>query len=325
MGVTGRSLHAGSARRTPTSLPGTPNGEAIAPGPGSLEVVPIPSETTIGAVVLTVRRLEPAREFYERVVGLRTLASEPGVARLGSEGGPALVELVGDPDAPPRPSGATGLFHQAFLVPERVDLASALRRVVDAGWRLSGASDHLVSEALYLDDPEGNGIEIYWDRARETWQADERGIRMATLPLDLRALVEEELRGGDGAVPAEVTQGTRIGHVHLNVADLAEAEAFYVGVLGFEVTVRGYPGALFVSAGGYHHHIGLNTWLGEGAPPSPPGSAGLREFEVVLPDRLGVEEVGERLISAGEEVERSGGEIAARDPSGNRVVLRSAT
>ncbi len=286
----------------------------------------IDPRTSLGSVALTVRDLAATREFYERVVGLRTIESEPGAARLGVAGGPPLVELIADPDAPLRPQGATGLFHQAFLVPTRAELAHAVRRMTEAGWRLAGASDHLVSEALYLDDPEGNGIEIYRDRPRETWQSDEQGIRMATLPLDLRGLMEEELRGAQGGTAhAEMGRGTHIGHVHLNVSHLSAAEAFYSDLLGFEVTVRGYPGALFASAGGYHHHIGLNTWLGEGAPASPPGAVGLRSFEVVVPDASEVDHIRECLIGAGVEVEQAGGDaISAGDPSGNRVVLRPA-
>lgn len=283
----------------------------------------IPRDTSLGRVLLTVRDLAGAREFYERVVGLRTIESEPGRALLGAgEAGPPLVELVGDPDAPPRPQGTTGLFHHALLVPTRGDLALALRRVAEGGWRLSGASDHLVSEALYLDDPEGNGIEIYRDRPRERWAADERGIRMATLPLDLRSL-EDEQPATSGAARAEMPQGTTVGHVHLNVADLASSEAFYSGLLGFEVTVRGYPGALFVSAGGYHHHVGLNTWAGVGAPPPPSGAAGLRAFEIVLPGGA-LDQVRERLIAAGAAVEPWGRDLSMRDPSGNHVVLREA-
>ena len=192
-----------------------------------------------------------------------------------------VVELVGDPDAPPRPRGTSGLFHLAILVPGRPDLARALQRVAEAGWRLTGASDHLVSEALYLSDPEGNGIELYRDRPREQWPVRDGVLQMDTLPLDLDGVLGE-LRREDAS--AGMPPGTRIGHVHLNVGDLAAAEAFYSGALGFDVTVRGYPGALFVSAGGYHHHLGLNTWAGEGVPPPPSGSRGLREFEIVLPN-----------------------------------------
>jgi catechol 2,3-dioxygenase len=276
-------------------------------------------DTRVGAVRLRVADVDRVAGFYERAIGLRAIERTAELARLGA-GGDALVELVAAPGAPPRPPGTTGLFHLAILVPSRAELARALRRVAEAGERLGGASDHLVSEALYLSDPEGNGIEIYRDRAREEWRRSNGDIEMATLPLDVESLIGE-LRG-DGE-PRPAPPDTRIGHVHLNVSDLADAEAFYVGALGFDVTVRGYPGALFVSAGGYHHHIGLNTWAGEGAPPSPPGSRGLVRFELVLPDAEALDGAARRLESAGVPAERRNGGLELADPSGNGLLLRT--
>ncbi|MGI8597046.1 MAG: VOC family protein [Thermoleophilaceae bacterium] len=165
--------------------------------------------------------------------------------------------------APPPPRWSSGLFHLALLVPSRAELARAVRRVTGAGGRFTGASDHLVSEALYLNDPEGNGIEIYRDRPREEWEHTGGEVRMSTLALDLDAVMAE-LPAGDG--PDGMPPGTVMGHVHLSVADLAETESFYADVLGFDVTVRSYPGALFLSAGGYHHHVGANTWTSAGVP-----------------------------------------------------------
>jgi catechol 2,3-dioxygenase len=275
--------------------------------------------TSMGAVRLTVADLEGTRDFYRDAIGLAVLAGEDEVVRLGADSR-SIVELVGDPDAPPRARGTSGLFHLAILVPTRADLARALQRVAEAGWRLSGASDHLVSEALYLSDPEGNGIELYRDRPRDQWPVRDGVLQMDTLPLDLDGVLGELRREDAGAaMPA----GTRIGHVHLNVGDLTAAEAFYSGALGFDVTVRGYPGALFVSAGGYHHHLGLNTWAGEGAPPPPEGSRGLRLFEIRLPgpEQLAAEE--DRLREAGFEPAREDGVVRVTDPAGNRVVLSS--
>ena len=232
----------------------------------------------------------------------------------------AVVELVGRPDAPRRPHGTTGLFHLAILLPGRADLARALRRVTDAGWRFTGASDHLVSEALYLHDPDGNGIEIYRDRPREQWRFVDGELQMDTLPLDLDSVLGE-LSGADteaNGMPA----GTRIGHVHLNVAELSAAEDFYAGALGFDVTVRGYPGALFLSTGGYHHQIGVNTWAGEGAPAPPPGSLGLRRFELALPGAPELEQVERRLSAAGFDAKREGDALHLADPSGNGILLR---
>jgi catechol 2,3-dioxygenase len=279
----------------------------------------IDPDTSVGPVSLRVRDLDGTRGFYERVVGLRTLDRDGPVTTLGGENGRPLVELVSDPDAPPRPRGTTGLFHLAILVRDRVELARSLARVIEAGGRLDGASDHLVSEALYLADPEGNGIEVYRDRPRDQWRRHGDELRMATLPLDLRDVIGDlEPDAPSSALPAD----TRIGHVHLNVADLDDAERFYSGLLGFEVMARGYPGALFMSAGGYHHHIGVNTWVGEGAQAPPSDAAGLRHFTVELPDSEELERTVARLRAGGAEAQDGDGCTRTRDPSGNLVVLR---
>jgi catechol 2,3-dioxygenase len=247
----------------------------------------------IGRVRLRVADLEGARAYYEDTIGLQRLSE----TSLGV-GGTPLVELVGDPAAPPAPPGTTGLFHLALLVPDRASLARAIKRVVGSGERFTGASDHFVSEALYLRDPEGNGIEIYRDRPRSEWEYEPGGeLRMGTVALDLDPIMAELPPGDDPGMP----DGTIMGHVHLHVSDLAAAEEFYAGRLGLDVMVRGYPGALFLSRDGYHHHVGLNTWQGPGAPPPPPGSRGLEDFSVTLP---GFEP----------------GELA--DPSGNRLLIR---
>jgi catechol 2,3-dioxygenase len=307
-----------------STIPGTP-ASVISPDIVSevSENGSIDPATSMGPVRLTVADLERARDFYRDTIGLTELDSSNGVTRLGPGDRSALpvVELVGDPDAPPRPRGTSGLFHLAILVPSRADLARSLQRVAEAGWRLSGASDHLVSEALYLSDPEGNGIELYRDRPRDEWPIRDGVLQMDTLPLDLDGVLGE-LRREDAS--AGMPPGTRIGHVHLNVGDLTAAEAFYSGALGFDVTVRGYPGALFVSAGGYHHHLGLNTWAGEGAPPPPEGSRGLREFEIVMPSGESLVAEEDRLREAGFEPAGEGDRVRVTDPSGNRVVLAAA-
>jgi len=251
----------------------------------------------IGTVSLTVANLEHSRGFCERVLGLRCGTAENGSVRLGGDGGETLLELVADPAAPERPPGTTGLFHYAVLVPDRAELARALHRVLENGWRFTGASDHLVSEALYLRDPEGNGIEIYRDRPRDEWETKGDEIAMASLPLDLDSLAAEAEGSGGEPMPA----GTTMGHVHLNVSEIDATERFYARGLGLDVTVRSYPGALFLASGGYHHHVGANTWAGEGAPPPPDGARGLRHFE---------------LIAEGAEPRE------ATDPSGNRILIR---
>jgi catechol 2,3-dioxygenase len=280
-------------------------------------------DTEVGAARLTVSDLARSRSFYGNALGLAARDLEDGSVAFGAPGQPALVELTPDGSAPALDRRATGLFHLAILVPSRVDLAHALARLAQTRWPLDGASDHLVSEALYLSDPDGNGIEIYRDRPREQWRHDESGnLEMATLALDLQSLAGE-LRDEPGVAPA-VPAGTRMGHVHLQVSDIEEAEAFYHGVLGFDVTVRGYPGALFVSAGGYHHHIGLNTWHSAGSSPPARGSVGLRSFDVRLSDEAELDRVLARIDAVGLPVESIDGPGAlVRDPSGNAVVLRS--
>jgi catechol 2,3-dioxygenase len=274
--------------------------------------------TGVGVVRLRVRDLDATRRFYEGAIGLEALESSDSLARLGVGGAP-LVELAAAPDAPPRPQGTTGLFHLAILVPDRACLGAALRRVSEAGWALSGASDHLVSEALYTRDPEGNGIEIYRDRPRAEWPVADGQLQMDTLPLDLGSVAAE------ASEPAPMAAGTRMGHVHLNVADIASSEGFYAGLVGFTPTVRGYPGALFVSAGGYHHHLGLNTWAGEGAPPPPPGALGLGHYEIVVPDAGAVSAVAARLEAGGVAVAQEDGGVAFADPSSNDVLVRPAS
>jgi catechol 2,3-dioxygenase len=281
----------------------------------------LPAQTRIGTVRLTVRDLERARRFYEQALGLTAEERTHATVSLAAPGGEPVVELHGDPAARPLHRRATGLYHLAILLPTRRDLAVALARLRAAGWPLDGASDHLVSEALYLSDPDGNGIELYRDRGREQWRYSNGQLAMATLPLNLESLLAE--LPGDGDLPAHAPRATRIGHVHLRVADLSEAETFYADVIGFEVTVRGYPGALFVSAGGYHHHLGLNTWHSAGAPPPPPGSVGLRSFDVVLPGADALAAARKRLRAAGVDGAESDGDLLVRDPSGNALILRA--
>src|SRR6476620_8466252 len=277
----------------------------------------------MGAVRLTVADLDGLRDFYRDAIGLAEIETVYGGVRMGT-GDPSdlpVIELVGDLDAPPRPRGTSGLFHLAILVPSRPDLARALRRVSEAGWRLSGASDHLVSEALYLSDPEGNGIEIYRDRPAEDWPRSGGAVQMATLPLDLEGLLAEV--AGESAAPELISAGTRICHVHLNVSDLAATESFYSGGLGLDVTVRDYPGALFLSAGGSHHHVGANTWAGEGAPPPPPGARGLERYELLLPSETALTQAEQELEVAGVEVNRDDQGLHSLDPDGNGLLLRT--
>ena len=279
----------------------------------------IPPDTSIGAVRLRVADLDGLTTFYERVVGLDAVERDAGLVRLGPAGGEPVIELVSAPDAPRAPDFSTGLFHLAILVPDRAELARSLQRLARAGWRLTGASDHLVSEALYLQDPEGNGIEIYRDRPREQWRRNGDELAMATLPLDLESVLGELERADEA--PDRMPAATTMGHVHLQVADIPPVEGFYNGALGLDVTVRSYPGALFLAAGGYHHHVGLNTWQSQGAPAPPEGALGLDRYELALPSAAERDSAADRLAQAGADPERVDEGVLATDPSGNRVLL----
>lgn len=278
--------------------------------------------TKVGPVALQVADLERSERFYSDVIGLKVLDRLDGALILAADGATPLVLLREHPGARPRPPRSTGLYHFAILVPSRADLARSLARLAEKGWPLSGASDHSVSEALYLDDPDGNGIEIYRDRPRDTWRAASGEMRMTLDPLDLRGLLAEA--GGDSEPWQGLAPGTTIGHVHLHVADLHAAENFYHGVLGFDIIMYYGDVALFVSAGGYHHHLGLNTWAGAGAPPPPPDAAGLRHFTVLLPNQEALDQLVERVDAAGIAIDRTGGGLLLRDPSQNGVLLTAS-
>ena len=236
----------------------------------------LPGDAHIGQVTLTVRDLERSVPFYRDVLGFREAKRDGRTSLLGA-GGPVLIELHEHTSAVPKPRRTTGLYHFAILVPSRAALGRSLRRLSEKRWPLSGAADHLVSEALYLDDPDGLGIEIYRDRPRAEWPISNGQLAMATDPLDLQGVHDEP---GAESPWAGLDPGTVIGHVHLQVPHLDTAEQLYCARVGFEPTVRGYPGALFVAAGGYHHHLGLNTWTGIGAPPPPENAVGLRSFTI---------------------------------------------
>ena len=284
----------------------------------------IDPETRIGAVHLTVASLDASIRFYESHLGLVVHRRDGPTAALGvgAAGAPDLLRLS-ECERAPRVRGTTGLYHFAVLVPSRADLGRALRRLVETGTVMQGAADHGVSEALYLADVDGNGIEIYRDRPRAEWPFVQGQLRMGADPLDF----DELLSAADDAAGSQLARETTIGHVHLHVSALDEAQRFYVDVLGFELMQRYGPSALFVSAGGYHHHIGLNTWAGVGAPPPPSGAIGLKHFDVRLPDAAAIDAVVERIRAANIPLERGGGAVPAvlvSDPAGNVLRLTSA-
>nr|WP_303647610.1 VOC family protein [Haloarchaeobius amylolyticus] len=281
----------------------------------------MPDGTHLDRVALRVGSLDATVPFYRDVVGLAVdRDDQAGEARLLAADGAALVVLIEDPDAPARPADAAGLFHLAVRVPDRPALAGALARVRDHG-TLTGASDHLVSEALYLRDPEGNGVEIYRDRPREEWAETADGQRdIRTLPLDLDDLAGARESGSE--TPARVPAGTDVGHVHLEVADLARATDFYVDGVGFALENDGYDGAAFVAAGGYHHHLGLNSWNGRSAPAGE--DRGLAWYELVVPDEAALAALRDRLAARDQSVETVGDELRFDDPDGIAVRARVA-
>ena len=279
--------------------------------------VTIAPATTVGPVHLTVSDLERSLAYYARSIGLDVLDAAPGRAALGG-GERELVVLVEEPGARPV-RGATGLFHLALLVPERVHLARFLAHVVRERVPLQGLSDHVVSEAVYLADPDGHGIEVYADRPRELWEGDV-GRRLTTLPLDVDDLLAE-VDAAQGAPFDGLPAGTRMGHVHLRVATIPETVAFYRDVVGFELMAALGAEAAFLSAGGYHHHIGANTWTSRGGAPPPSGSAALRHATIVLPDDAERNRLVARLEQAGHRVDDDGDGPLVRDPSGNALVL----
>lgn len=234
----------------------------------------------LGEVTLQVSDLARSLQYYGHVLGLRTIAREPGVASLGALGEDTpLVRLHERPGAVTAGArGLLGLYHFAILLPDRAALGRFVAHLSSAGTR-AGASDHLVSEALYLRDPDGLGIEVYADRPRDQWQVLDGQLRMATEPLDLRAVAA----AGGGEPWSGMPRGTRMGHVHLHVGNLTQASAFYHAALGLDQMVWSYPGALFLAAGGYHHHLGLNTWAGPGARSAGDGDARLLEWRMQMP------------------------------------------
>ena len=276
-------------------------------------------ETRVGRVRLQIADLERSLAWYEGVLGFSVLERSPDHASLGAAGdGAPLIELHEKRGAAPVPRrGRLGLFHYAILLPGRAELGAFVRRLAELEQR-AGASDHLVSEALYLQDPDGLGIEVYADRPRSEWRHRDGQLLMTTEPLDLASVT----RAAGAASWAGMPPGTTIGHVHLHVGDLERAAAFYHDALGLDKMVWTYPGALFLAAGGYHHHLGVNTWAA-GAATAGEGDARLLDWELVVPSAGAAEGALESLRAAGYPVDarRDGG--LARDPSGTALRIRA--
>lgn len=269
----------------------------------------LPAGTRLGAVHLSVADLDRSVRWWGEVAGLQTRAHDGSQAALGA-GGEDLVVLHEQPGA--RPGGRhAGLFHVALLHDSDAELGRALRRIAAAGGQLTGASDHGVSKALYLRDPDGHGVEIYADRPREAWPAPSAGDRVAmfTAPLDLDAVLAPV---ADEPASPRAGTGLTVGHVHLHVGDIDRAVAFYTGAVGLE-RMTTFPGAAFLAAGGYHHHLAVNTWAGEGVPPAPAEAARLLRWTIELPAAADVAATSERLRAHGAAVAEEDGSLVVRD------------
>ncbi len=291
-----------------TAQPQQDEGASIAP------------ETQMGLVSLAVANLQDSLKYYTLALGFTVLEEQEKQATLGVPGKPLLVlnEEIGAKPFPHDRYGYTGLYHFAILVPSRADLGRWLRHWITLGLPFPGQGDHLVSEAFYITDPDGNGIEVYRDRPRAEWRFINGQVQMAADPIDIQGVLAEAEREGkpwDG-----MPVGTRLGHMHLQVGDIPQAEKFYHEVLGFDIMAR-MPTALFISAGGYHHHIGMNIWHSRGAGPAPAGIAGLRYFTIELPNEEARSAVLARVRAAGQSYTETGKVVTIQDPWRNRICL----
>ncbi len=277
--------------------------------------------TDLGRLALNVEDLAVVAPFYETGVGLARLEDAGDRLLLGSHGRPVL-ELYQRPELPRPTPGSAGLYHTAILFDERSDLAAALyATALGFGGSFTGSADHLVSQAFYFNDPEGNGVELYWDRPRSEWRWSGGEVAMDSLPLDPNSFIREHavMEGSEPKAPEGAH--ARLGHVHLKVGDVATARAFYVDTLGFDVTASMWHSALFASAGGYHHHLGMNVWESRGAAMRG-DTLGLAYFEVQA-SASDLAAARERLERAGVAIEEGAGYLGVRDPWGTLVKLRT--
>jgi catechol 2,3-dioxygenase len=275
----------------------------------------LPEAAQVGYAHLSVAALDRALDFYQRQLGLRIIDQQGASVTLSADQQPH-IRLTEKRGAPPKPARAIGLYHIAIRLPSRVALARLFARLIEARYPFTGFSDHAVSEALYLNDPDGNGLELYTDRPREQWPRQGEQIAMTTEPLDLDDLLDQLKL--DSSAWVGIDPRTDIGHIHLHVSSLERAQAFYVDVLGMAIAAdwRSH-GALFVSAGGYHHHLGLNIWAGAARPPAE--SLGLLAYSLVLPDDPSVVALQGRLDALGYPVEPDAGGFTVHDMDGNRL------
>lgn len=268
----------------------------------------------VNHIHLKVANLERSLHFYQNVLGFRVMVEQPHLAKLAAGGIKPVLTIEQLENAIPLDRRKTGLFHIAFLLPERADLAKVLRHFMHTGYPVQGASDHLVSEALYIADPDGNGVEVYVDRDSAEWKWNEDEVEMSTLPLDANALMKEVAHDGWRGMPV----GTIIGHIHLQVSDLATVEDFYTKGFGFQIVSHFGRQALFLSSAGYHHHIGLNTWNSMGGSVPTDDEVGLKSYtiSVLANERIAVVE---QLQNLDVHVDLDGDQYLVVDPSGNRI------
>lgn len=298
----------------PSAEPATPGSYGEAP-----KGYRLPEATRLGGVRLQVADLVRSLDFYTHTLGFCVTSRDATQATLAAHGDDRpLVQLVERKGARPAGRGLLGLYHFAILLPDRPSLARFVRHLAAIGAR-AGAGDHLVSEAFYLTDPDGLGIEVYADRARSTWRRMGRELMIATDPVDVAGLIAEAGDAEWSGMPA----GTMIGHVHLHVGDIARGAAFFSEALGFDRMTWRYPGALFLGAGGYHHHLGTNTWAGSGARPPAEGDARLLEWSIELPTSADVAATVSSVSNAGFRVETRGDDALAYDPWDTPVRLRA--
>ena len=268
----------------------------------------------IGRVALAVADVERSIRFYSDVMGLALLSRDGNVAQMGAGDTPLLL-LHGQPGLSPV-RRATGLYHFALLLPSRADLGDALQHYVDANAPIGGFADHAVSEAIYLTDPDGHGIEVYRDRPRAEWPYTGNTLGMTTDPIDFQGVLRAQSGAWRGLPP-----GTMMGHIHLQVASIAATEQFYINQLGLDLVIRYGPSATFLAANGYHHHIGANTWAGGGLPPAPADAARLLWYELRQPDAAAVDAIAARLEAAGYAFTREADGLRVVDPSGIALLL----
>lgn len=273
--------------------------------------------TYVGEVVVKVENLQRSIEFYTNVIGFKVLKQTESSVIFTADGHTPLLTIEQPKNIKAKQPRTTGLYHFALLLPSRADLGSILHHFIEKDVRLQGASDHLVSEALYLADPDGNGIEIYRDRAAEEWNWNGTEVEMASIALDAEGLLKEGKKTEWSGLPEK----TVMGHIHLHVSELKNTEQFYTEGLGFEVVTRYGAQALFISTERYHHHIGLNTWNGVGSPAPAENTVGLKWFSLKFSSEEKKLAAVERLTSLGSQVELTDGDYFVKDPSGNKIKL----